>query len=77
MVSGYTIVKDFSMSGSSQPSLLIIYGPIISTDKLSYGVASTTLEGKLPYFKICFLFLWKVMKISIWVRMSSLMLDQQ
>ena len=69
MVSRYTIVKDFSMSGSSQPSIPIIYGPIRSTDKLSYGVASTTLEGKLLYFNICFLFLWQVLKTSIWVRM--------
>ena len=39
------MVKAFSMRSSSRASLLILYGPIRSTDKVSHGMASAFLAG--------------------------------
>ena len=48
------MVKSFSVRGSYRPSLLILYGPIISTDDLSQGMTSASLADKSHYFKLCF-----------------------
>ena len=43
------MVKDFTMRGLPQPSHLISYGPIVSNNYLSQGMASSSLAGKVPY----------------------------
>ena len=72
-VSGSIIVKDFIMRGSSWPSLLILYGHIISTDNMSHGMASAYLAVNFPYLRFCFLFFWQVLQTFMWVCISSLM----
>ena len=57
-VVGYILVKAYIMIGPSFPSNRILYGPIIYTDNLSQGMASTYFAGKWPYF--IFLVLRKV-----------------
>ena len=73
-VSGSIIAKYFSMSGPSWPSILIIHGIIISTNGLSQVRASTSLAVKMPYFKLGFSFLWKILQTVIWISMLSLKL---
>ena len=71
-VSRYITVNAFSIRGSSWPSILILYGPIISTDNLSHGMASASLADILPYLRFCFLFFWQVLQTLMWVSISSL-----
>ena len=49
-VAGSIIVKSFSISGSPLLSILILYGPIRSTNNLSTGVAFASLVVKRLYF---------------------------
>ena len=71
-VTGYIIVKAFSIRGSLWPSLIILYGLIRSTVNLSYGMVSTSLVGNFPYLNFCFLSFWQVLQTFMWVRISSL-----
>ena len=57
LISRFIIVKCFSIKVSSWYYLLILYGPVISTNNLSYGMTSASLAGKWTHFKLCLLFL--------------------
>ena len=76
LFAGSIIVKDFKIRGYSWTSIIILYGPIISTNNLSRGMASVSLVGKFPYLRLCFLFLWQVLQTFMWVRILSLKLGQ-
>ena len=56
-VVGCIIGEGFSIRGSAWNSLLILYGPVISTNNLSQGMAYTSFEGKWPYFLFWYFFL--------------------
>ena len=71
-VAGSIIVKAFIMRGSSWTSLLILYGPIRSTNNLSHGMASAPLAGNFPHLRFCLLFFWQVLQTFMWIRISSL-----
>ena len=38
---------------------LRVYGPMRSTHRASQGVLITILDGRCPYFSVCFLFIWQ------------------
>ena len=47
------------MSIEDPPLPLSLYGPTRSTHKASQGVLLTILDGRCPYFRVCFLFTWQ------------------
>ena len=55
-VAGSIIFKDLRIRGQLWPSILILYGPIRSTNNLSRGMAYNSLGRNLPYLKFCLLF---------------------
>ena len=50
-VAGSIIAEAFSMKGSSWTSIISLYGPTISTNNLSHGMASSSLVGNLLYLR--------------------------
>ena len=71
-VAGSIIVKAFSIRVSSWPYLLILFGPIRSTNNISHGISYGLLAVNLPYVKFFFPFFWIVLQTIIWARISSL-----
>jgi len=59
-----------AMKSIDEPSLpLSVYGPTRSTQRASHGVLITILDGRCPYFCVCYS-LGKSCMISFWIGWS-------
>ena len=72
LVAEYIIVRYLIMRASFWYSLLTIYELKMSTNNLSYGMASDSFAVKWPYFKPQFLFFWQILQTLMWLGISSL-----
>ena len=52
MVRAMKSIEDLSLP-------LSVYGPTRSTQRASYGVLITILDGRCPYFRVHFIFTWQ------------------